>query len=444
MHGRLIRLFVPLYVASLAIVGMAWAREAAARAGAAEAVRAQEYHRDVLAVVGVAVTAERAAERAADLTGASVAGDRAADLTGELVISDGMVLGDTDREPPTEALAPGAAIWPWTGSEAMVVTSRLPIDGQAVEVVTWTSIAPARRSVGRRLVIGTGLLATAGALLAALAHPLALTATRPLRRLGDTARALVGGRLSARADDRHGPDEVTAVAASVNRLAELMAEAIERERIFVTSASHHFGNLLTPLRLRVEILQAESQPAARRRVDEVMVELDRLEAVADQLMQLNRAENDETTPATIDITDLVDDTIRSWQPVAEFAGVELTHDCPDRVEAVGLAWAVTEILDNLIDNAVKYGQGSPVSVRVLLGLDNVRLAVSDGGPGMPRHQLDLAPVRFWRGADHQNKPGSGLGLAIVQALAARCEARFTMRNRPDGGLEASVALRRSA
>ncbi len=477
MHGRLIRLLVPVYVASLAVVGLLWARELAARATTEEAMRATEAHLDAVAVVvteaeATPVDPDTAATRAepdgADATGDAgppppADGDPLGSSPGPTVVAGGaarpVVL--VDAEEPQTAVGPGAIVWPWSEPAAFVTTTEL---AGPVEITTWWPTDDLRSRVTRQLLIALGVLLTAGAALAGAAHPLAVVATRPLRRLGQTAEDLATGSLTARADAEHGPDEIRQVAAAVNQLADQMAVAVERERIFVTSASHHFGNLLTPLRLRVETLRAElitanrtapavaarpgstaaatTTPATNVLIGEVMAELDRLEAVAEQLMQLNRAENDETTPAVIDLGPLVDDAVRSWQPVADFAGVTLDCDRPERVEAIGLAWAVTEILDNLIDNAIKYGRGSPVAVQVLLGLDNVRLTVSDGGPGMDRDQLDLAPVRFWRGSEHQNRPGSGLGLAIVQALAARCGARFTMRNRADGGLEASVALRR--
>ncbi|MEM9565209.1 MAG: HAMP domain-containing sensor histidine kinase [Actinomycetota bacterium] len=447
MHGRLIRLLVPVYVLSLAVVGMLWARELAARATAEEAQLAADAH--LAAVVAVATDAP------------PPVGDGP---TGLVTVTNptgaAPIIAIGGEELPA-ALEPGAVVWPWSEPAAFVNETEL---AGPIEVTTWWPTDDLRSGVRRSLLVAIGALVTAGAALAAAAHPLAVVATRPLRRLGQTADDLATGSLTARADTEHGPDEIRQVAAAVNQLADQMAVAVERERIFVTSASHHFGNLLTPLRLRVETLRAELAAANRAEpalaasgvhateapaadattvlIGEVMAELDRLEAVAEQLMQLNRAENDETTPAVIDLGPLVDDAVRSWQPVADFAGVTLDCDRPERVEAIGLAWAVTEILDNLIDNAIKYGQGSPVVVRVLLGLDNVRVSVGDGGPGMDRDQLDLAPVRFWRGAEHQNRPGSGLGLAIVQALAARCGARFTMRNRADGGLEASVALRR--
>jgi two-component system osmolarity sensor histidine kinase EnvZ len=100
------------------------------------------------------------------------------------------------------------------------------------------------------------------------------------------------------------------------------------------------------------------------------------------------------------------------------------------------------VLCNLIDNAVRYGEGKPVQVRVTHDSGNVRIGVLDCGPGIPEDQLRAVLQPFHR-VDESRSPtsgGTGLGLAIVQQLAIANNWQITLENRTAGGLAASITL----
>jgi signal transduction histidine kinase len=102
--------------------------------------------------------------------------------------------------------------------------------------------------------------------------------------------------------------------------------------------------------------------------------------------------------------------------------------------------ALRRVLGNLIDNALKYAGSADLHVDSAGGLVTIR--VRDHGPGIPENELDNVMQPFYRLEASRNRDtgGTGLGLAIARQLAQAVGATLTLRNHPDGGLEASLAL----
>ena len=119
-------------------------------------------------------------------------------------------------------------------------------------------------------------------------------ALRPVRDLDQQAQAFAAGKLDARAKVAGGAREIQQLGDSFNTMAERVATSMHRERAFVASASHHLGNLMTPLRIRLESLD-RNDPS----VEVTLAELDRLESVVERLVQLNKSEEQEDKPIPI-------------------------------------------------------------------------------------------------------------------------------------------------
>lgn len=335
-------------------------------------------------------------------------------------------------------VAQDQTIWPWTEGATTYAGSVDTDDGRlTLEFVERSQ--PVKAAVSRQWLVIAAVLATVSAAVAAAAYPLSRFALKPVAELNATARALASGDFNARAHVGRGAPELHELAESVNQMAETVASGVQRERSFVSSASHHFGNLLTPLRLRIETLDRTDH-----QVEEALAELDRLETTAERLLLLNRTEEGDVQPIVQDIAHAVDETIRSWEVVTDLKGIELVRGGSALATAWAVPGAIEEVLDNLIDNSVKYGERTRITVSVLRGLHNVRVVVSDRGPGMSDHEIEHAMGRFWRGSTQQGKPGSGLGLAIADALATRCGGRLEVRTSSNGGLESSLVLERAS
>ena len=118
--------------------------------------------------------------------------------------------------------------------------------------------------------------------------------------------------------------------------------------------------------------------------------------------------------AELDLSALAATVAEVYAPAAEECGQVLTTEIAPGVTLLGDRELVTQMLANLLDNAVKHGRASG---RVALRLAPGRITVEDDGPGIPADQREAVLRRFHRLDAARATPGSGLGLALVAAIA---------------------------
>jgi signal transduction histidine kinase len=283
-----------------------------------------------------------------------------------------------------------------------------------------------------------GLVAVAVLLGAtALAYVLARWVSKPLDDLEQAASAVGAGDLTVRAPVE-GPPEVQRLTRTFNDTVAALDRLVRSQDHFVADASHQLRTPLAALRLRLENLERDVEPAGQAELDGALAEVERLSGLVDALLVLARADRATSSPAPIDLDQLVAERIASWAALAEGAGVELD----DRIESPLLVLAtpgrLEQVLDNLLANALDASpQGTSITIggRRVNGM--VELHVTDEGPGMSVSEREQALDRFWRGGGRE---GFGLGLAIVQRLVATDGGQVELREAPGGGLDAVVVL----
>ena len=248
-----------------------------------------------------------------------------------------------------------------------------------------------------------------------LAWILAGSIARPVEKLRTAAGRLGRGDLDARVEPE-GPQELDELGRSFNRMAGELSDNLAAQRDFVANASHQLRTPLTGIKLRLEAIRGEGGAAADEAA-KAEAELDRLSLLVDDLLALARASSDHASPERVDLGDAVRSAGRRWAEPAATAG----HDLVIAGDGTGYAWAapadVAHVLDNLIENAIRY---SPSGSRIEVEVDPDGFVVSDTGPGIPPAERERIFERFYRGAEGRAAgPGTGLGLAIVAELAER-------------------------
>lgn len=219
---------------------------------------------------------------------------------------------------------------------------------------------------------------------------------------------------------------MVALAVAVRRLRriEVVARKLETmRRDFVANASHELKTPVTAVRSAAETLRlaAASDPeAAARFLDIIERNAERLHRLVDDLLDLSRLEARDFRPhlAALDVVPLAQRALERCHDRAGKAGVRLLPPTGS-VVARGDAHTLEQILDNLVDNAVKYGgAGADVSVRVAPQGAKVRVAVADTGPGIEARHLPRLYERFYRVDPGRSRDlgGTGLGLGIVKRL----------------------------
>jgi signal transduction histidine kinase len=259
-----------------------------------------------------------------------------------------------------------------------------------------------------------------------------------VRELEGVADRLAAGDLDARARVDPGPPEVRALSESVNEMATRLGVLVGAQRAFVANASHELRTPLTALRLHLENLQREPDPDPGA-IDAAAAEATRLARLVDGLLDLARTEGTSQERTTVDVAAEARERVDTWTPLAEEQAVRLRVETNGQAPAQVVSDAVTQVLDNLLANALDVAPAdSEIVVRVRTDASHVELHVIDAGPGLSDTDRERAFDRFWRGRD-ATPGGSGLGLAIVAQLVAASGGDATLLPGPNGaGLDARV------
>lgn len=269
-----------------------------------------------------------------------------------------------------------------------------------------------------------------------LAVALARWVGRPLRRLETAAEALGAGDLAARAEPPKQPAEIRRLATRFNVMAARLESLIHDHRTMLADVSHQLRTPLAALRLRMELLAAETT-ADPAEFDGALDELARLARLVDGLLAVARADNVTEPPERVPLNRLLAERAEAWQPVANERDVRLSLTTNGDVTALAVPGHLEQVIDNLIDNALT---AAPPRGHVRLAArrpdHRALVTVADDGPGMSETMKSVAFRRFRTSAPQ----GTGLGLAIVHRLITAGGGTVELSDTPGGGLTVTLDL----
>jgi signal transduction histidine kinase len=257
-------------------------------------------------------------------------------------------------------------------------------------------------------------------------------AVKPLKDLAKAADAL-GRNIYRPPLPVTGPLEVRTAAQSFNSMQEQLTRSLAERTRFLTAVSHDLRSPLTRLRLRMEMLP-DSEARDRLRGD-----LDEMEAMVGAT--LDAVQGVEITEARhpIDINSMLEGLAEDAREAGHAVSVEGEADHP----LSGYPRNLKRCLQNLLDNAIRYGGSAHVSVHE--GDAMLRIVIRDQGPGIADDALlERVFEPYFRIAGSRNgaSGGTGLGLTIARSVAAAHGGTLTLRNGVVKGLEATLALPR--
>lgn len=308
---------------------------------------------------------------------------------------------------------------------------------------------------------GLGVLA----LGVVFAFRLARWVSRPLSALGTAAATLGDGDLNVRAPTDAGPAEVRALANTFNRMAERTQTLVHSHQVWVADVSHQLRTPLTALRLRLDVLAAESDGETVVELSGALDEIARLSRLVDGLLAIARADGDTARAELVNVGLVAAERVAAWEPVARERQIEVVLAAAgeaavrsgdvtsgdvtsgnatggDVTSGEGRSGDTTvrlgrghleQVLDNVLANALEaLPDGGRVQVRVESPRAGgwVRLRVIDDGPGMDASAKAAAFHRF----ANQAARGNGLGLAIVYRLVSADGGEVRLLDTPGGGL----------
>jgi len=232
-------------------------------------------------------------------------------------------------------------------------------------------------------------------------------------------------------------------------------DTTERQRLdamrrdFVANASHELRTPLTSIRGFVEALEdgAKDEPGtAERFLGKIRTHAERMGALVEDLLELSRLESSARAPEPNETRpgELAADVVASFAAQVARKSLALRHEERGEVTVVTDRERLRRILENLVDNAVKYTPaGGSVVVTTAADPDGAaRIEVKDDGPGIEAEHRERVFERFYRvdKARSRELGGTGLGLAIVKHLAESIGAQVTLQSEPGRGSTFTVRL----
>lgn len=280
-------------------------------------------------------------------------------------------------------------------------TSAVASDGATVIVLTDADPLDEdfRSQLNILLLLGVGAILAAAALAAVQARQLA----RPLERLAQRAARLGEGDFSSRPYEPTHIREIDHIGVALDSSAEKVATMLANERHFTADATHQLRTGIAGLAMRMEILSMHPDPAVSMEASAGLDQTDQLNATIDDLLAAARARSTDER-SVFDLPGLVESHVREWQPrfaaARRHVSMITSKAAPPVFGTKGLAG---QVIDILIDNALKHGAGS-----VTLMIDGPSVIVIDQGPGVSDERLR---TMFDGPVDPAARHGRGLPLA---------------------------------
>ena len=261
---------------------------------------------------------------------------------------------------------------------------------------------------------------------------------QPLAQLATAARLMARGRPPPHLAE-NGPAEVREANHSFNQMVDDL-KRVESDRAEILAGISH--DLRTPItRMQLEIEMAPLSDEARLGMQSDIAQMD---AIIGQFLDYARP-SDAANFTRINLTELLTETASE---AARLPDVRISSTIEDQLRIMGNPTDLRRVLNNLIENARRYGKTAGMDVaeiemKGLLEGDQIIIQVSDHGAGVPEAEIERLLRPFTRLDTARGQAnGAGLGLAIVERVIKRSGGQLTISNQINGGLAVKISLPR--
>ena len=265
-----------------------------------------------------------------------------------------------------------------------------------------------------------------------------------VRAIADVVDAAGEGNLARRAPIGPAGDAFDVLSARVNHMLERVGALMAELRLLTDSLAHDLRSPVGRLRARIERALTTADEAQRdAMLAGVLQEADALMRMLTTVLEIGRSEalTGRERFAPIGPAELVAELAEMYEPLAEEAGMALTHAASGALGPIsGHRQLLAQALSNLVDNALRYAaSGGEILLFARCDGDALRLGVADRGPGIAVADRAAARRRFGRLDASRSVPGAGLGLALVEAVAHLHRGRLELADNAPG-LEATIVI----
>ena len=252
----------------------------------------------------------------------------------------------------------------------------------------------------------------------------------PLRHLARAAQMVGSGRKPPELPE-NGPEEIAIVAHAFNQMTGDLARNEAERAVILAGVSHDLRTPLARLRLGIEMTGASDEE-----ITPMISDIEEMDRIIGQFLDFGRGEP--STPLQpADLNAMIESLIEPHR----LRGVDIRYDSPGPLRASVRGLPLRRAISNLIDNALRYAEGSPIDVRLWREGSDVCIEIADRGPGIPPEEVERVRRPFTRlEAARSDTKGAGLGLAIIDRVMRSHDGRLDLLPREGGGLRAVLTL----
>lgn len=307
------------------------------------------------------------------------------------------------------------------GGRLTIARSRAEIEalGPVFFNILWISLLP------------TVLIALSGGLF------LARRSQRHVEVVRAALERLTGGDLGARvATGPRWSDDLLRIGTAVNGMAGAQERSVTALRQVSSDIAHDLKTPVQRVSLRLEALaDVVGDGDAAELVAQTREEVEGISAVFQSLLQLSQVENGALRAqfAPVDLAGLCRTMVEVYEPAAAQASQTLVYKGPETLTVQGERNLLGQMIANLLENALRHtGEGADIEVLLTQSLDEVKLCVTDNGPGIPVEEHSRVTQRLYRLDRSRNTAGNGLGLSLVEAVARLHGAELSFEDAQPG------------
>lgn len=331
-----------------------------------------------------------------------------------------------------------------SGAASPVIVDGRPVGTILLEPASNGFVMREDQSLASRLDRLHLLAAALALLLGVLAAPLIASAlTRPLRRIVVAANRLRSGELDVRVDEG-GPSEIAAVGAALDALASSLEEEEVLRREAAEDVAHELRTPLAGVISRIEAAQDHVIEDEQANLDAMRAEAQRLAELMDDLERFAEAQRPGLTldKKRVDVCELAQERIAIRRQEFERGGLAVVEELKPPAVVLADRGRLTQVIDNLLTNALRYTDAGEVRIKVRGSADNVVIAVSDTGIGMSDDETARVFERFWRADPSRSRGtgGTGVGLAIARELTKAHGGTIAVKSEVGVGSTFTVTL----
>jgi signal transduction histidine kinase len=217
---------------------------------------------------------------------------------------------------------------------------------------------------------------------------------------------------------------------------------------FLSAISHELKTPLTSIKMRSELMNSGRVQKPEKIISHsgvILKESDRLKTLIDAILNYTVMESGKKVFSweSINLSECVESICNSLEVIASGKGLEIKREIENNCTITGDYSSIYSIVQNLVDNAVKYTEEGHVSIKLWSDTQGISLSVADTGKGIPANEQKNIFEGFYRIGDESTREtkGAGLGLAIVKRAADAHKAQIILKSAPDKGSTFTVVFR---